>query len=49
MPSLVESWLAILLQPNQAEGVNGAGAEQQPQQRNPMDNANFFVEVLQLV
>lgn len=49
MPSLVESWLAILLQPNQVEGVNGAGAEQQLQQRNLMDNANFFVEVLQLV
>ena len=49
MPSLVESWLAILLQPNQVEGVNGVGAEQQLQQRNPMDNANFFVEVLQLV
>ena len=34
-------------QPNQAKGVNGAGAGLQQQQRVPADNANFFVEVLQ--
>ena len=34
-------------QPNQVEGVNGAGAGLQQQQRVPADNANFFIEVLQ--
>ena len=42
MPSLAESRPATLLQTNQAEGINGAGAENQPQQRNPTNNANFF-------
>ena len=32
--------------PNQAEGVNRAGAEPQQQQRVPIDNANVFIEVL---
>ena len=30
-------------EPNQAEGVNRAGAEPQQQQRVPIDNANVFI------
>ena len=36
-------------QHNQVEGVNGASAGPQQQQRIPADNTNFFIEVLQSV
>ena len=36
-------------QPNQAEGANKMGAEPQPYPRIPTDNANTFIEVLQVL
>ena len=47
MPLQLKSWLATPFQANQVEGANGAGAEPQLQQRNPANNTNFFIEVLQ--
>ena len=43
VPSQVESRLATPHLPNQAEGANGARAGLQQQQRNPVDNTNFFI------
>ena len=34
-------------QVNQAEGANGTGAGPQPPPRNPADNTNTFIEMLQ--
>ena len=36
-------------QPNQVKGINRVGAEPQPQPRIPTNNANIFIEVLQLL
>jgi len=49
VPSQVESrpTTPYQHQPNKAEGVNGARAEPQQQQRVPTDNANVFIEVLE--
>ena len=49
IPSQAESRPTTPHQPNQAEGANGTGVELQQQQRNPVDNTNHFIEVLQLV
>ena len=49
VPSQAESKPAMAHQPNQAEGVNEAGAGLQQQQRIPADNTNFVIEVLQSV
>ena len=47
LPLQAESRPATPHQPNQAKGVNGAGAGPQQQQRIPADNTNFFIKVLQ--
>ena len=36
-------------QPKQKEGTNRMRGEPQPQPRIPIDNANVFIEVLQLL
>ena len=49
VPSQAESRPATPYQPNQVEGTNGVGLGSQQQQRIPVDNTNFFIEVLQSV
>ena len=49
VPSQAKSRPATPHQHNQVEGVNGASAGPQQQQRIPADNTNFFIEVLQSV
>ena len=48
VPSQEKSRPTTPHQPNQAEGANGARARSQ-QLRIPIDNTNFFIEVLQSV
>ena len=47
MPSQTESRPAMPHQPNQAKGANGVRVGPQ-QQRNPVDNTNFFTDVFDI-
>ena len=48
MPSQTESRPAMPHQPNQAKGANGVRVGPQHQQRNPVDNTNFFTDVFDI-
>ena len=48
MPSQTESRPATPHQPNQAEGANGVRAGPQQQQRNPVDNTNFSIDLFDI-